>query len=341
MVLDLKTHSHAPFARQNRDLPERKKLVIFTGESFVAHQHLRDLLPFLAENNIEPVIFLTPSCDLPKANTPSMQKFFFYEEGIFTDVIYPALDAQRANGKNTLTPTFNQMAAAYRLSPVNIENASDPRVSAALDDPASIGVISIYQDMIFKTPFIESVKDRGLFFWNLHPALLPQHRGVLVAFWSQMHGETRHGYTLHELEAGIDTGRIISRHEGRLVRDKSAVENYFSFTRGGSDLVKEALAEFLEFGRPSYEMKTKGSSSYYSFPTEEDVAAGKRRGARLWGTPQEMHDLYLSYFGNEKLLSRKIKDAIAQIEGTDHLREALFRRPVTRTTSAASWQHRI
>jgi methionyl-tRNA formyltransferase len=48
---------------------------------------------------------------------------------------------------------------------------------------------------------------------NLHPSLLPAYRGPAPLFWQLRAGETRTGVTLHRIDAGIDTGDILSRKE--------------------------------------------------------------------------------------------------------------------------------
>lgn len=58
---------------------------------------------------------------------------------------------------------------------------------------------------------------------NLHPSLLPAYRGPFPLFWQLRAGETRTGITLHRIDAGVDTGDIVSQKEvslpDGLVRD--------------------------------------------------------------------------------------------------------------------------
>jgi peptidoglycan/xylan/chitin deacetylase (PgdA/CDA1 family) len=44
---------------------------------------------------------------------------------------------------------------------------------------------------------------------NLHKGRLPDYRGMPPAFWELMNGEKSVGCTVHEVDAGLDTGRII------------------------------------------------------------------------------------------------------------------------------------
>jgi hypothetical protein len=187
----------------------------------------------------------------------------------------------------------------------------------ALNQPGVIGALSVYHDTIFKADLINAVKDKG-FFWNLHPAVLPQNQGLYLAFWNMVQGKRGHGCTLHEIDEGIDTGRIISTAHGTLDYGKPVVGQYFDFVKGGSDLIKRALLQQIRLGRVSYKHVPPGADkSYHSFPTEDDITAGERRGVRMIGTPEEMVGIYTAIFGNEDILRDRILNAISAFEGKD------------------------
>lgn len=63
---------------------------------------------------------------------------------------------------------------------------------------------SVYYDKIIKQPFIDKCEK----ILNLHNAPLPRYRGVRPINWALKNGETSHGVTIHEIEAGIDCGPI-------------------------------------------------------------------------------------------------------------------------------------
>jgi len=68
-------------------------------------------------------------------------------------------------------------------------------------------IISIYFGYILK-PEILNIPPRGSI--NLHPAYLPYNRGAHPNVWSIV-DETTPGTTLHYMDEGIDTGKIIAR----------------------------------------------------------------------------------------------------------------------------------
>ncbi|HYI25504.1 MAG TPA: formyltransferase family protein, partial [Thermomicrobiales bacterium] len=46
---------------------------------------------------------------------------------------------------------------------------------------------------------------------NLHPSLLPRHRGPHPLEWTFRSGDTEAGFTVHKLAAGFDTGPVLSQ----------------------------------------------------------------------------------------------------------------------------------
>ena len=71
-------------------------------------------------------------------------------------------------------------------------------------------VLSTDNRMIFRAPLLEL---SGFRFYNIHGGLLPRYRGpgeVCVVF-ALLEGEKEYGVTLHEVDAGIDTGRCIDQ----------------------------------------------------------------------------------------------------------------------------------
>lgn len=63
---------------------------------------------------------------------------------------------------------------------------------------------SVYYDKIIRQGFISRCGK----ILNLHNAPLPRYRGVRPINWALKNGEREHGVTIHEIEAGIDTGPI-------------------------------------------------------------------------------------------------------------------------------------
>ncbi|AXE28141.1 hypothetical protein C0216_32130 (plasmid) [Streptomyces globosus] len=84
-------------------------------------------------------------------------------------------------------------------------NAAAADLAAACTD----GVVwSVNNRQVFRAP----VLSLGLRIVNVHNGLLPQHRGLPSAavVFALLHGDTEYGATVHEVDAGIDTGPVLA-----------------------------------------------------------------------------------------------------------------------------------
>jgi methionyl-tRNA formyltransferase len=59
---------------------------------------------------------------------------------------------------------------------------------------------------------------------NLHASLLPRYRGAAPIAWSIIRGETETGVSLMQMDAGMDTGPVLSRHAIHIGEDETAGE---------------------------------------------------------------------------------------------------------------------
>lgn len=80
--------------------------------------------------------------------------------------------------------------------------------------------------------------------FNIHFSLLPKFRGCNTAVWPILTGEALHGVTLHEIDAGVDTGAIIAQRSFP-IGNASARDLYFRCMELGSALVLEWLPRLL------------------------------------------------------------------------------------------------
>lgn len=97
--------------------------------------------------------------------------------------------------------------------------------------------------------------------FNIHFSLLPKLRGCFTSIWPILLGETRHGVTLHWIDAGMDTGPIIDQRSFA-IEGMTARQIYFKSMDEGRDLVFEWL-ERLVCGNPPAFMQDEAAASTY------------------------------------------------------------------------------
>lgn len=107
-------------------------------------------------------------------------------------------------------------------------------------------------------------KDAALY--NIHFSLLPAYRGMYTSVLPILFGEERAGVTLHEIDTGIDTGRIIAQTEFKLDENMISRDLYLRCIDAGKELVIKNMKKLLSGNFESYEQPVKGAS-YFSKTT--------------------------------------------------------------------------
>jgi methionyl-tRNA formyltransferase len=97
--------------------------------------------------------------------------------------------------------------------------------------------------------------------FNIHFSLLPKYRGCNTAVWPILEGEENHGVTLHEIDAGVDTGAIIDQRAFP-IGDMTARDLYFRCMALGSELVLEWLPRLLAGDYRATPQSEEGASCY-------------------------------------------------------------------------------
>jgi methionyl-tRNA formyltransferase len=143
-------------------------------------------------------------------------------------------------------------------------------------------------------------------FLNLHPALLPLHRGPAPLFWTFRAGERSAGVTIHFMDAGLDTGAIVAQEAFELPDGISGAAVERRCDALGARLMAAALRSLRDDTLARRAQPPGGS--YESWPSWEDWridtawtarrAFNFMRGTAEWGQP------YLLQAGGEELVLR-------------------------------------
>lgn len=95
--------------------------------------------------------------------------------------------------------------------------------------------------------------------WNIHFSLLPLWRGASPLQQSIRSGGVGAGITLFELDAGMDTGPVISQLAIQLGDNETTADALARFTEAGIELFNEAVATMpkaqAQLGEPTYAPK--------------------------------------------------------------------------------------
>ena len=102
---------------------------------------------------------------------------------------------------------------------------------------------------VFGTSLIRGdlLKEGRLGIINLHGGLSPEYRGADCTFWALYNGEPEKvGCTLHYIDAGIDTGRLIAHISPEVREGDSELVLFWRAVRDSAEVYAEAVARLAQ-----------------------------------------------------------------------------------------------
>jgi methionyl-tRNA formyltransferase len=94
-----------------------------------------------------------------------------------------------------------------------VQKSQEPLDQIFLDNSSYEFLISFGYRHILRKEIVDYFSGRSI---NLHASLLPWNRGADPNLWSFLEN-TPKGVTIHEIDYGVDTGKILAHREIRLV----------------------------------------------------------------------------------------------------------------------------
>jgi methionyl-tRNA formyltransferase len=144
---------------------------------------------------------------------------------------------------------------------------------------------------VFGTSLIrgELLQEGRLGIVNLHGGLSPEYRGADCTFWALYNGEPEKvGCTLHYIDSGIDTGRLIAHISPEVREGDGELELFWRAVRDSAEVYAEAVARLAQGERLGmlqpdkgrlYQVKDRGLLHERALATQ--LAAGMLKGMAL------------------------------------------------------------
>jgi methionyl-tRNA formyltransferase len=165
--------------------------------------------------------------------------------------------------------------AAKRVPVYTTRNINDAQGLQFLSACAPDLLVSAFFNQRVHAPALALPK-RGCL--NIHPALLPEAKGVDPVFQSLLHGSPPLGVTVHFMSPELDAGRIVAQRS----IEGGARSSVFALTARlyaqGAELLASAMESIVggATGTPQ-----NGIGSYQSWPTGGEVRELRARGGAL------------------------------------------------------------
>ena len=137
---------------------------------------------------------------------------------------------------------------------------------------ASVSPTQIFKENLISLPKLGCI--------NIHTATLPKYRGLYPAYWAMACGERTMGITIHYIEKGIDTGKIILQEELE-IPPHATLDYMLRVTKlKGAELLLGATKQIAEGTVQGF--YPEGEGTYFSFPTPVSYKDFKNHGFKLW-----------------------------------------------------------
>jgi methionyl-tRNA formyltransferase len=166
-------------------------------------------------------------------------------------------------------------AAARGVPIVEVRDVNGPEAAAAIRQAAPDLLVSFHFDQIFAPATLALAPRGGI---NLHPSLLPRHRGPVPTLWALAEERPAFGVTVHRLVPRIDAGPVLAQAAVTLPEGTTASAAARALHEAGAALLGRVLAALAE-GREEAPRES-APLPYCSFPPPAMLRALARRGRR-------------------------------------------------------------
>ncbi|MBI0536171.1 formyl transferase [Roseomonas sp. KE2513] len=159
---------------------------------------------------------------------------------------------------------------------VTVEDVNGPAFAKTLRASGAELIVTFHFDQILSAGTLGIPPLGGI---NVHPSLLPHHRGPIPTLWAGMDPAPAHGVTIHRLVPRIDAGPILAQKAvalppGVTVSAAARLLHQAAVPLAGEVLARLAAGTAVE--RPAEALP------YRPFPTRATLREARRRGLRLF-----------------------------------------------------------
>ena len=176
---------------------------------------------------------------------PALRELITHEFEIIGVVTQP--DRPSGRGKRLNPPPVKVVATEHSLPVYQPEKVRKPDFMRVLECLApDVIIVAAFGQLLPQT--VLDIPPCGTI--NLHPSLLPKYRGAAPIQWALINGETETGVTLMLLDAGEDTGDIISTNRIPIRNEDNAFTLTEQLAQLGANQLVRLLSKMSEGAPP-------------------------------------------------------------------------------------------
>lgn len=175
-------------------------------------------------------------------------------------------DKPAGRGRELTPPPIKRLAEELSLPVMQPRRLRDPEAMATLTgwQPDLIVVTAFGQIL---RPAVLDLPRFGCI--NVHASLLPRWRGAAPINAAILHGDAQSGATIMRMDAGVDTGPILSQRATPIRPDDTAISLGQRLSELGAELLMETLPPYLE-GRLPPRPQPEDGAAYAPLLKKED-----------------------------------------------------------------------
>lgn len=171
---------------------------------------------------------------------------------------------------------FKYLAKKYRIPVIKVKDMNGDSFISRVEKINPDIIVSVFCNQIFGKRLI-SVAKRAII--NIHPAYLPDYKGVSPVFWAMANDEKYVGVTVHLVDSGVDTGRIVRRRKIPIGKSSTEDSIYWRTAVIGSRVLIDSIEKIFA---GTYRTYPNVDGRYFSLPTKEAVSRLRREGKRIY-----------------------------------------------------------
>lgn len=169
-------------------------------------------------------------------------------------------DKQRGRGKQVQPTPVKEAALRLGLPVFQPARVRDPEFIAQLKEMKPEAIVVVAFGQIIPQEILDLPKYGCI---NVHASLLPAYRGAAPIQWAVINGEAESGVTIMRMDAGLDTGDMLTKTVVPLAADETAGTLFDKLSAAGAQLLVKTL-KGLEEGTVVPEKQPADSTTEYA-----------------------------------------------------------------------------
>ncbi len=180
--------------------------------------------------------------------------------------VYTQPDRPAGRGRHLAPPPVKEVALEYGLPVLQPARVSTPEATEELAALRPDLIVAAAYGQILKERVLQ-VPPRGII--NIHPSLLPRHRGAAPVTAAILAGDTETGVTIMLMVLALDEGPILSQRRLPIGPHDTGGTLTERLAEVGADLLMETLPGYLE-GTIKPQPQDPSQATYVSMVHKED-----------------------------------------------------------------------